>query len=104
VKVCSGWCGGVKVEWQAPPVTGETGEIDQYIIIYDTVSPPVRFQKQVGPVTSAFVDDLDPTLRYYFTVAAVNSFGTTTAKDSGGNVETLPSSGPGLLVKNATTP
>lgn len=100
------WCGGVRVKWQAPPAaTGATGDVDQYIIIYDTVAPPVRFQKQVGPSTEAFVDDLDPTLRYYFTVAAVNSFGTTTAKnDVSGNVEYIPATGLGLQVRNKTTP
>lgn len=104
LSVCTGWCGTVKVTWQAPPVTAETGEVDQYIVIYDTANPPVRFQKSVGPVVSAYVEGLDPTLRYYFTIAAVNSFGTTVAKTSGGAVETLPVSGPGLQVRNTTTP
>ena len=94
----------MKVSWQAPPLTGETGDVDQYIVVYDTVTPPVRFQKGVGPVTTAFIDGLDPTQRYYFTVAAVNSFGTTPARTSGGAVETLPAAGPGLAVNNRTTP
>jgi prepilin-type N-terminal cleavage/methylation domain-containing protein len=100
------WCGGVRVKWQAPPAgTGATGDVDQYIVIYDVVSPPVRFQKQVGPATEAFVDDLDPTLRYYFTVAAVNSFGTTVARnDATGDPEFIPATGPGLQVRNKTTP
>lgn len=100
------WCGGVRVKWQAPPAgTGSTGDVDQYIVIYDTVAPPVRFQKQVGPATEAFVDDLDPTQRYYFTVAAVNSFGTTVAaNDSTGDPEYIPATGLGLQVRNNTTP
>lgn len=100
------WCGGVRVKWDAPPPsTGSTGDVDQYIVIYDEVAPPVRFQKQVGPTTEAFIDDLDPTKRYYFTVAAVNSFGTTVAtNDVTNNPEYIPASGPGLQVRNNTTP
>jgi len=102
--VCSGWCGVVRVTWQAPPLTGETGDVDQYIVVYDTVTPPVRFQKAVGPVVQAYIDGLDPTQRYFFTVAAVNSFGTTIAKTAAGAVETLPTGSTGLLVRNETTP
>lgn len=104
ISVCAGWCGAVKLTWQAPPVTSETGDVDQYIVIYDTVRPPVRFQKSVGPVVSAYVEGLDPTQRYYFTIAAVNSFGTTVARDAGGAVEYLPTGGTGLSVTNRTTP
>lgn len=107
LSVCAGWCGGVKVTWAAPTATGETGDVDQYIIIYDTVTPPVRYQKQVGPVTTAYVDGLDPTQRWYFTIAAVNSFGTTmamTGPPASPVPEVLPASGPGLDVRNATTP
>ncbi|HEY0142150.1 MAG TPA: prepilin-type N-terminal cleavage/methylation domain-containing protein [Thermoanaerobaculia bacterium] len=105
LSVCAGWCGGVKITWSAPTATGDTGDVDQYIVIYDTVTPPVRYQKQVGPVTSAFIDGLDPTQRWYFTVAAVNSFGTTPAMTGSPAVpEVLPASGPGIDVRNNTDP
>ncbi len=103
-ELCSGWCGVTRLSWQAPPLTGDTGDVDQYIVVYDTVSPPVRYQKAVGPVVSAYIEGLDPTQRYYFTVAAVNSFGTTMARTAAGAIEVLPSSGPGLQVVNRTTP
>ena len=102
--LCSGWCGVTRLSWQAPPLTGDTGDVDQYIVIYDTVTPPVRFQKAVGPVTTAYIDGLDPTLRYFFTVAAVNSFGTTMAKTAAGTPEVLPTGATGVEVSNKTTP
>lgn len=105
LSVCAGWCGGVKVTWAAPTATGDTGDVDQYIVIYDTVTPPVRYQKQVGPVTSAFIEGLDPAQRWYFTVAAVNSFGTTPAMTGSPAVpEVLPASGAGIDVRNNTNP
>lgn len=107
LSVCSGWCGGVRVTWAAPTATGDTGDVDQYIVIYDNVTPPVRYQKQVGPVTSAFIEGLDPALPWFFTIAAVNSFGTTPAMTGPAATpvpEVLPTGATGLDVRNRTTP
>lgn len=96
--VCVGYCGMAKVEWIAPPANADEGQVEQYVIIYDTVSPPVRYQQFVLGGTSGYVSGLTPGTRYYFTVAAVNSYGTRKA------VDVLPASAPGLDPINRTTP
>lgn len=79
--VCVGYCGAAFVEWIAPPPNPDEGTVEQYVIIYDTNTPPVRWQSYVTAGTSGFVYELDPGQTYYFTVAAVNSYGTRAGTD-----------------------
>lgn len=96
--VCIGWCGMARVEWVAPPPNADEGSVEQYVIIYDTVNPPTRFQQYVPSGISGFVDGLTPGTLYYFTIAAVNSYGTRSA------VDVLPAAAPGLNPRNQMAP
>ncbi|HWS72210.1 MAG TPA: fibronectin type III domain-containing protein, partial [Thermoanaerobaculia bacterium] len=96
--VCIGWCGMAKVDWLAPPPNADEGTVEQYVIIYDTVSPPTRYQQYVPSGVSGYVDGLSPGTLYYFTIAAVNSYGTRAA------VNVLPAASPGLNPRNQMAP
>jgi prepilin-type N-terminal cleavage/methylation domain-containing protein len=96
--VCIGWCGMAKVDWLAPPPNADEGTVEQYVIIYDTVSPPTRYQQYVPSGVSGYVDGLTPGTLYYFTIAAVNSYGTRAA------VNVLPATSPGLNPRNQMAP
>lgn len=91
--VCMAACGMALVSWLAPPDDPLQGSVEQYVVFYDTVTPPVRFQKQVGS-TTAWIDGLTPGQTYYFRVASVNSFGATVGAAILGAYDP----------KNATTP
>lgn len=97
--VCISWCGIAKVDWVPPTADSANGTVEQYVIFYDTVSPPVQFQQFVnGGTTSGYVYGLTPGTRYFFQVASVNSFGT--AKDT----HVLPATAPGLNPINELQP
>jgi prepilin-type N-terminal cleavage/methylation domain-containing protein len=98
LSVCIGWCGMAKVDWLAPPPNSDEGSVDQYVIIYDTVNPPVRFQQYVPSGVSGYVDGLTPGTQYFFTIAAVNGYGTRSA------VDVLPAAAPGLNPRNQLAP
>lgn len=96
--VCIGWCGMAKIDWIAPPPNADEGTVEQYVIIYDTVNPPTRYQQYVPSGTSGYVDGLTPGTNYFFTIAAVNSYGTRAA------VDVLPVAAPGLNPRNQMAP
>lgn len=80
-----GYCGVVLVKWTAPPASPSTGYPEGYAILYDTdatntatqplnqIHVPSTSNSTIYPVST----DLDPTETYRFTIAAVNSYGTT---------------------------
>jgi prepilin-type N-terminal cleavage/methylation domain-containing protein len=78
-----GYCGIARVEWLAPGSDPSLGTVEQYAILYDTIdNGNFRFIKQVGTSTSAYIT-LDPNaVTYYFTVAAINSYGSSTAAEN----------------------
>jgi len=97
--VCVGWCGIAKVDWIAPLANPANGTVEQYVIIYDTANPPVRFQQYIsGGTTSGYVYGLTPGTQYFFSVAAVNSFG------NNRDTHVLPASAPGLDPLNRLRP
>jgi len=96
-KVCINACGFAYLEWQAPPPDPTVGTPDNYIVYYDTVLPPVKFQRTFSAV-NAWIDGLVPGQQYYFQVKAINSFGPSQVSNS------IPTSAPGVGVKNKTTP
>jgi prepilin-type N-terminal cleavage/methylation domain-containing protein len=78
--ICVGYCGLVKISWQAP----STGGVDQYAIAYDTNSSGNFVQTvQVGPVTTGYVTNLSPDQSYYFKVMAINDYGAASSAVSG---------------------
>jgi len=71
-KVCTGYCGIVKLEWAAPA----GGGVSQYAIQYDIAqNGSFTASQQVGPVTSGYVTGLTPSVQYYFKVEALNDYG-----------------------------
>lgn len=76
-KVCTGYCGLVRLEWAAPA----GGGVSQYAIQYD-VSQNGLFtaSQQVGPVTSGYVSGLTPDVPYYFKVEALNDYGSASSE------------------------
>lgn len=79
--VTFGYCGAVKVDWLAPIASAGEGQVESYVIEYNTTGSTTVFPflKDAGPNTSGTVTNLDPNLQYTFTVAAVNSYGNQTA-------------------------
>ncbi|HVS32159.1 MAG TPA: fibronectin type III domain-containing protein, partial [Thermoanaerobaculia bacterium] len=75
--VIYGYCGAVKVNWLAPIGTTGQGQVESYAIMYNTTGSNTVFPfiRDAGPNTTGVVTNLDPTLTYTFTVAAVNSYG-----------------------------
>lgn len=103
--VCVGWCGVAQVNWLAPAPNPNFGQVEQYIIQYGTTSGgPYPSTKQVGTATTGFVTGLTPATTYYFTVSAVNSYGTSPAQDTVGSASPdVPDEVPGTPL-NRTTP
>jgi prepilin-type N-terminal cleavage/methylation domain-containing protein len=74
--VTFGYCAAVKLDWLAPIATSGQGNVESYAILYNTVNDGTfPFVKDAGPNTEGTVTGLVPSLTYYFTVAAVNSYG-----------------------------
>jgi prepilin-type N-terminal cleavage/methylation domain-containing protein len=103
LRVCINACRMAYVEWNAPAENPDQGTTEQYGITYDTT--PARTKvKLVGAVTSAWVDNLPPAADYYFSVSAINGFGSTPADDPanpGDNDQTIHIGG-GLTGLNKT--
>ncbi|MFA6958192.1 MAG: prepilin-type N-terminal cleavage/methylation domain-containing protein [Thermoanaerobaculia bacterium] len=103
LRVCVNACRMAYVEWNAPAENPDQGTTEQYGITYDTT--PARTKvKLVGAVTSAWVDNLPPAADYYFSVSAINGFGSTPADDpttAADNDQTIHISG-GLTGLNKT--
>jgi len=89
--VCIGYCGVVKLTWDAPA----TGGVTSYAIAYDTSAGGNFVQTiQVGPVTTGYVYGLVPDQQYFFKILAINDYGAS-ASD--------PIKGP-YVPKSRTTP
>ncbi|HEX8155414.1 MAG TPA: fibronectin type III domain-containing protein, partial [Thermoanaerobaculia bacterium] len=85
--ICTGRCGGVYLQWSAPPITAVFGAPDQYKIIYDVASAP-GFTCETTTFTNTFgyvfggdgsCPPLVPDVPYKFRVVALNSFGSGTS-------------------------
>jgi len=83
--ICVGYCGTVKLTWDAP----STGGVTSYAIAWDTpisgscTTPTFVNTIQVGPVTSGFVYGLIPDQPYCFKVMAINDYGASSSAPSG---------------------
>ncbi|MFN2441500.1 MAG: PilW family protein [Thermoanaerobaculia bacterium] len=88
--VCFGYCGGVRLNWTAPPANPAFGSVESYVVLWDSnvgmTDPPINAQ-QVGLTTTFLLTGLDPNTTYRFTIAATNSWGTTYADPTIGFVE-----------------
>ena len=75
--VTFGYCGAVKVSWLAAIAGAGEGQVESYVIQYNTTgsSTVFPFLKDAGSATEGTVTGLDPNVNYTFTVAAVNSYG-----------------------------
>ena len=76
-----GICGGVTLNWTAPPNNPGFGSVESYVVLYDTdilsTDPPAN-PYVIGLATSYTIPGIDnPDTEYRFTVAATNSWGTT---------------------------
>lgn len=75
-----GYCGMVRLNWTQPPISNITGLPDGYAILWDTEvagsGQPIN-ARATGVTTSYLLDGLTPSVEYRFTIAAVNSYGTT---------------------------
>lgn len=79
-RVCTGYCGLVYAEWTAPANDATFGSVEQYAVKYDTVNTGAFANaRQFGRALNGVVDGLDPTATWYFTVSALNSYGSSTA-------------------------
>jgi prepilin-type N-terminal cleavage/methylation domain-containing protein len=85
-RVYFGLCGAVTLEWTAPPPSVTTGSVESYSVLWDTdVTAPITDRpdnaRLTGIGTSFTLGGLVATTEYRFTVAAVNSWGTTYADE-----------------------
>ena len=87
--ICTGRCGGVYLQWSAPPVSSVYGAPDQYKIIYDVSSAP-GFTCETTTFTNTFgyvfggdgsCPPLIPNQEYKFRVVALNSYGSGTSDE-----------------------
>jgi prepilin-type N-terminal cleavage/methylation domain-containing protein len=79
-RVCVGYCGLAYAEWTAPASDASFGSVEQYAVKYDTVNTgSFANARQFGRALNGIVDGLDPTATWYFTVSALNSYGSATA-------------------------
>jgi prepilin-type N-terminal cleavage/methylation domain-containing protein len=79
-RVCSGYCGLVYAEWTAPANDPSFGSVEQYAVKYDTDNVGTfSFEQQFGRALNAMVAVPDVTATWYFTVSALNSYGSATA-------------------------
>ena len=75
-KICTGYCGIVHLEWQAPAPDATKGGVESYAILYDTdLTGGFTYFADVGNTTTAFVTVDPPASNWFFAVAAVNSYG-----------------------------
>jgi hypothetical protein len=79
--ICTGHCGGVYLEWNAPQVTASQGAPDQYKIIYGP-SAGTGFPCETTTFTQTYTHvfgtgdcALTPNVEYKFAVVALNSYG-----------------------------
>jgi prepilin-type N-terminal cleavage/methylation domain-containing protein len=84
-RVYFGLCGAVTLEWTAPPANVATGSVESYSVLWDKdVTAPISDRpdeaKLTGIGTSYTLGGLEANTEYRFTVAAVNSWGTTYAE------------------------
>ena len=82
VTLCTGYCGGVRISWQAPAINGSQGAPDQYKIIFGpTTGAGWPCETTTFTNTWAYVfgstacGPLDPSVQYKFSVVAMNSYG-----------------------------
>lgn len=81
--VCTGYCGLVYADWTAPANDPAFGSVEQYAIKYDTDTVGgFANAQQYGRALNGIVTGLDPTATWYFTVAALNSYGSATASQT----------------------
>jgi prepilin-type N-terminal cleavage/methylation domain-containing protein len=79
-KVCVGYCGLVYAEWTAPANDPSNGSVEQYAIKYDIDNTGgFAYAQQYGRALNGIVAGLDPTATWYFTVSALNSYGSATS-------------------------
>jgi len=103
--VCNGYCGMAQVSWLAPSPNPNFGTVEQYIVQYGTTAGgPYPSVKQVGTATAAFITGLTPGTTYYFTVSAVNSYGSSPAADTIGSATPDVPDEIGRSIRNTTTP
>ena len=86
--ICTGHCGGVYVDWDAPAATGSFGAPDQYKIIYGP-SAGSGYPCETTTFTQTFTHlfgtgpcALSPNVSYRLAVVALNSYGSNASPDS----------------------
>lgn len=96
-RICYGFCGVAIVTWTAPAANSSNGAPEQYIVYADTVPGGNARATYVGNVLTAAIPIQDPSQRYFFSVEAINSYGSAISAS-------MPTSAPGIDVRNRNTP
>ena len=85
--ICTGFCGGIYLDWEAPAATGGFGAPDQYKVIYGPASG-TGYPCETTTFTQTFTHlfgtgpcTLTPNVSYKFAVVALNSYGSNSSAD-----------------------